>query len=552
MPLKHRSSTFIVTFPRNCPSARTHGLGIELAPIAPPNLNSPTRRLINFFASQILLTKLSSVVRMLINEQTSVAYRAPTEVLRRIFEFATTIETERDSLRIGEVISHVSSLFRCIILTVPRAWRIIDFPLYWPRDKLVEYITTLVVRAATYPVNIDIRDGPHPGLTHEELLGIFQSVFKPISNVEEIYFHITNYDGFLDPIRFIDALPSTPHSITLYNAANLDFANNPIMPPDPTAGNLCYSGGSSLKFSPDSSVIVDSPNFSRAQSCKLIGVDFSIFPTIGNELGWQELILADRSTSGLSHSCLGLIMAAAPSLERLIVDVNIGGWSIFPRPDMAYIKELYVRYFSIRESDPTARRLHFPRLGKFSMGGCDIKSELVYQFFKNHPTITDLTLGKDVDLKEMAKACPQIRRLSIVSAVIPELFPQKDEPWKRRKVTLSPRFSQLEHLHIDDSAHELDQCMLQRILDGRVASPDASQCGLSPGLSILSIQFISRRSGQREPPCTVRLNKGWVSMIEATDARVRSKGDDVWIVWNNESELSKSSFPHRDSLYMLH
>ncbi|CAG7852822.1 SubName: Full=Uncharacterized protein {ECO:0000313/EMBL:CCA75637.1} [Serendipita indica DSM 11827] len=335
---------------------------------------------------------------MLINEQTSVAYRAPTEVLRRIFEFATTIETERDSLRIGEVISHVSSLFRYIILTVPRAWRIIDFPLYWPRDKLVEYTTTLVVRAATYPVNIDIRDGPHPGLTHEELLGIFQSVFKPISNVEEIYFHITNYDGFLDPIRFIDALPSTPHSITLYNAANLDFANNPIMPPDPTAGNLCYSGGSSLKFSPDSSVIVDSPNFSRAQSC--------------------------------------LIMAAAPSLERLIVDVNIGGWSIFPRPDMAYIKELYVRYFSIRESDPTARRLHFPRLGKFSMGGCDIKSELVYQFFKNHPTITDLTLGKDVDLKEMAKACPQIRRLSIVSAVIPELFPQKDEPWKRRKTIL--------------------------------------------------------------------------------------------------------------------
>ncbi|CCA71904.1 hypothetical protein PIIN_05839 [Serendipita indica DSM 11827] len=408
------------------------------------------------------------------NADKSPILHLPTETLIDIFQYVVEVDTAAEpttSLRPSEIISRICRRSRQIILGLPEAWTIVDFPLYWPPERLVDYSSTMVSRAQDKPLRLVVRDGNCGGWS-VAIIEAFRAVFRD-SRVRSLTFYLNNPKTQNVPHKLINVLSAPPRYLTFHQAPDQrvpsKYAKLQREFPFTESIKHCFMNEQS--------------KLSKVESIHMI--DLSIHWDTRRPLPplpFRTIVFRHSGTARRLPRPVAqaeVVFKSCPNLERLVLDGYITSNTILsplttPPPPL---RELYLHSFDdfdhFQALYPNNARL--PHLVKF--GTALFHVEQLCQFLRDHPTITDLTFSHlygrlaPGEMTELSRACSQVVRLSLPAWWAEELASpaSANDPSNQQTDGRSRyMFPSVRYLRIEDAMNTMTRETFERLVEVRV------------------------------------------------------------------------------------
>ncbi|CCA73834.1 hypothetical protein PIIN_07788 [Serendipita indica DSM 11827] len=503
----------------------------------------------------------------------------PNEDLIHIFRYVVASDSRRrlptSHRRANEILAHVCTRFRAIILSTSDLWSTIDVPLYWAPDILQDYLATSFKRAKNTPLRVVVYEGSRAVLPKVDIANLFcrelQRGTEATTNVsiKSVAFYLVHQEMSHIPTHFINILPSSPHALLIHRVTI-----------DQSIGKFKLELPSTLRYVP----LGGCPRVATIESIELVDVTLRDVP---------EGLMAWRSVQFRSHPISSsrpgsptaptpsapiripadLVFERCPNLKTLIVDGSFSGspnGATVPTPPLPPLREFYIR--DLAQLRSFGYDGHFPMLHKFGTATSD--ERLVCRFLRRHPTIVDLTLEGIYISESIALSCPQIRRLSIPARLdilvrsarrnsASEDSEGQDEPYdcylrdgttnhvnsmqaigynpllftRKERATYNPLFipdnrglllTSLEHLQIDCAEFPLSMEQFSELIETRVLR--AAEHGYPRSLSQISV-CTSSLSRMSKSLVRREQERAWTKSPYLESAQLRWKENTCHVRW---------------------
>ncbi|CAG7852552.1 SubName: Full=Uncharacterized protein {ECO:0000313/EMBL:CCA71909.1} [Serendipita indica DSM 11827] len=327
------------------------------------------------------------------NAKQATIFGLPIETLITIFRFA--IEYRRDSRnaskrRPSEILSHVCHHFRQVMLDLPEAWAVIDFPLFWRMTDLLPIIAERRALAKNHPLYILVRDGDCE-IWSGNVIDAFSRAFDD-ANIHQLAFHLNHFGMRMIPHQLTLTLSRPPRSLLLCRPQYQRVS--PRFEPSQRKGG---------HFAIDHCIFYGNYIMEAIPSIELVDMTLR-FQGVSDKakFGWTSFTYRREHLKGGFSPAVSrdLLFLCCPRLRRINIDGSLVMERAFgnntPFKPASSLKEIYLYQINDMESYwclASQRPPQMPQLRKLGMNLFQL-GRLV-QFLSTNPTVEELSFGPE-------------------------------------------------------------------------------------------------------------------------------------------------------------